>query len=117
MVKKRFYSVCAAAAALLMGTILTGCSSDETIEGGESPVVPNAAISYGVGVNGKLTRGVSLGASDVANSALLPNMQVFAYYHPNANGFGVTPGTQYVGAGRVQKMLKNRLFLGKFGVG
>ena len=49
MVKKRFYSVCAAAAALLMGTILTGCSSDETIEGGESPVVPNAAISYGVG--------------------------------------------------------------------
>lgn len=99
MKKKRFYSGCAAAAALLMGTILTGCSSDETIEGGESPVIPNAAISYGVGVNGKLTRGVSLGASDVANSALLPNMQVFAYYHPNANGFGATPGTQYVGAG------------------
>ena len=44
-----------------MGTILTGCSSDETIEGGESPVVPNAAIPYGVGVNGKLTHGVSLG--------------------------------------------------------
>ena len=99
MKKKRFYSGCAAAAALLMGTILTGCSSDETIEGGESPVVHNAAISYGVGVNGKLTRGVSLGASDVANSALLPNMQVFAYYHPNASGFGATPGTQYVGAG------------------
>lgn len=50
-------------------------------------------------MNGKLTRGVSLGASDVANSALLPNMQVFAYYHPNASGFGATPGTQYVGAG------------------
>ena len=99
MKKKRFYSGCAAAAALLMGTVLAGCSSDETIEGGESPVVPNAAISYGVGVNGKLTRGVSIGASDVANSALLPNMQVFAYYHPNADGFGVTPGTQYVGAG------------------
>ena len=99
MKKKRFYSGCAAAAALLMGTVLAGCSSDETIEGGESPVVPNAAISYGVGVNGKLTRGVSLGASDVANSALLPNMQVFAYYHPNADGFGATPGTQYVGAG------------------
>ena len=99
MKKKRFYSGCAAAAALLMGTVLAGCSSDETIEGGESPDVSNAAISYGVGVNGKLTRGVSLGASDVANSALLPNMQVFAYYHPNANGFGATPGTQYVGAG------------------
>ena len=99
MKKKRFYSGCAAAAALLMGTVLAGCSSDETIEGGESPVVPNAAISYGVGVNGKLTRGVGLGASDVANSSLLPNMQVFAYYHPNANGFGVTPGNQYVGAG------------------
>lgn len=99
MKKKRFYSGCAAAAALLMGTVLTGCSSDETIEGGESPVVPNAAISYGVGVNGKLTRGVSLGAADVANSSLLPNMQVFAYYHPNADGFGVEPGTQYVGAG------------------
>ena len=99
MKKKRFYSGCAAAAALLMGTVLAGCSSDETIEGGESPVVPNAAISYGVGVNGKLTRGVSLGASDVANSALLPNMQVFAYYHPKASGFGATPGTQYVGAG------------------
>ena len=100
MKKKRFYSGCAAAAALLMGTVLTGCSSDETIEGGvKSPDVPNAAISYGVGVNGKLTRGVSLGAADVANSSLLPNMQVFAYYHPNADGFGVTPGTQYVGAG------------------
>ena len=99
MKKTRFYSGCAAAAALLMGTVLAGCSSDETIEGGESPGVPNAAISYGVGVNGKLTRGVSLGASDVANSALLPNIQVFAYYHPNADGFGVTPGTQYVGAG------------------
>ena len=99
MKKKRFYSGCAAAAALLMGTVLAGCSSDETIEGGESPVAPNAAISYGVGVNGKLTRGVSLGASDVANSSLLPNMQVFAYYHPNASGFGATPGTQYVGAG------------------
>ena len=99
MKKKRFYSGCAAAAALLMGTVLTGCSSDETIEGAESSIVPNAAIFYGVGVNGKLTRGGSLGASDVANSALLPNMQVFAYYHPNANGFGVTPGNQYVGAG------------------
>ena len=99
MKKKRFYSGCAAAAALLMGTVLTGCSSDETIEGGESPVVPNAAISYGVGVNGKLTRGVSLGSADVANSSLLPNMQVFAYYHPDADGFGVEPGTQYVGAG------------------
>ena len=31
-----------------MGTILAGCSSGKTIEGG-SPVVPNAAISYGVG--------------------------------------------------------------------
>ena len=44
MKKTRFYSGCAAAAALLMGTVLAGCSSDETIEGGESPVVPNAAI-------------------------------------------------------------------------
>ena len=50
-------------------------------------------------MNGKMTRGVSLGSADVANSSLLPNMQVFAYYHPDANGFGVTPGTQYVGAG------------------
>ena len=50
-------------------------------------------------MNGKLTRGVSLGAADVANSSLLPNMQVFAYYHPNADGFGVEPGTQYVGTG------------------
>ena len=49
MVKKRLCSGWAAAAALLMGTILAGCSSGKTIEGGESPVVPNAAISYGVG--------------------------------------------------------------------
>ena len=86
MVKKIFYSACAVATALLMRV-------------GNRPLLANAAISYGVGVNGKLTRGVSLGASDVANSALLPNMQVFAYYHPNASGFGATPGTQYVGAG------------------
>ena len=39
MKKKRFYSAYAAAAALLMGTILTGCSSGETIEGAESTAV------------------------------------------------------------------------------
>ena len=49
MKKKIFYSGCAAAAALLMGTFLTGYSSGKTIEGGGSPVVPNTTISYGVG--------------------------------------------------------------------
>ena len=39
MKKKRFYSAYAAATALLMGTILTGCSSGETIEGAESTAV------------------------------------------------------------------------------
>lgn len=45
MKKKRFYSAYAAAAALLMGTILTGCSYGETIEGAES-----AAVDLGLSV-------------------------------------------------------------------
>ena len=94
MKKNRLYSF-AAAAAVLAGT-LSSCSSDD-IAGSEAPAVSDSKIAYNVGMGGKATRGVGLGSADVASSSLLPNMQVWAYYHPNASGFGVTPGSMYVG--------------------
>lgn len=94
MKKNRLYSF-AAAAAVFAGT-LTSCSSDD-IAGSEAPAVSDSKIAYNVGMGGKATRGIGLGSADVASSSLLPNMQVWAYYHPNASGFGVTPGSMYVG--------------------
>ena len=94
MNKKKLYSF-AAAAAVLAGT-LSSCSSDD-IAGSEAPAVSNSKIAYNVGMGGKATRGIGLGSADVASSSLLPDMQVWAYYHPNASGFGVTPGSMYVG--------------------
>ena len=88
--RKLFYGLALLGASLS----LTGCA-DEDITGGISD--EGKSISYGVSLVGNHTRALGLTSTNYIDN--LPNMQVFAYYHPNANGFGVTPGNQYVGAG------------------
>ena len=88
--RKLFYGLALLGASLS----LTGCA-DEDITDGISD--DGKSISYGVSLVGNHTRALGLTSTNYIDN--LPNMQVFAYYHPNANGFGVTPGTQYVGAG------------------
>ena len=88
--RKLFYGLALLGASLS----LTGCA-DEDMTGGISD--DGNSISYGVSLIGNHTRALGLTSTNYIDN--LPNMQVFAYYHPNANGFGATPGTQYVGAG------------------
>ena len=88
--RKLFYGLALLGASLSF----TGCA-DEEITGGISD--DGNSISYGVSLVGNHTRALGLTSTNYIDN--LPNMQVFAYYHPNADGFGVTPGTQYVGAG------------------
>lgn len=89
--------VFAAVAAMFGSAMLTSCSNDDEVAGG-SPVSPqSSAISYNFGFNGKVTRGLGLVGADATDAAKIPNMQVWAYYAPNASGTGVTPGAQYIG--------------------
>ena len=88
--RKLFYGLALLGASLS----LTGCA-DEDITGGISD--NGKSISYGVSLIGNHTRAFGLTSTNYIDN--LPNMQVFAYYHPNADGYGVEPGTQYVGAG------------------
>ena len=89
--------VFAAVAAMFGSAMLTSCSNDDEVAGG-SPVSPqSSAISYNFGFNGKATRGLGLVGADATDAAKIPNMQVWAYYAPDANGTGVTPGAQYIG--------------------
>ena len=87
--RKLFYRLALLGASLSF----TGCA-DEDITGGISD--DGNSISYGVSLIGNHTRALGLTSTNYIDN--LPNMQVFAYYHPNASGFGATPGTQYVGA-------------------
>ena len=83
--RKLFYGLALLGASLS----LTGCA-DEDITDGISD--DGKSISYGVSLVGNHTRALGLTSTNYIDN--LPNMQVFAYYHPNANGFGVTHGTQ-----------------------
>lgn len=94
---RKFIFAFAAVAAMFGSAMLTSCSNDDEVAGG-SPVSPqSSAISYNFGFNGKATRGLGLVNGDAADAAKIPNMQVWAYYAPDASGTGVTPGAQYIG--------------------
>lgn len=94
---RKFVFAFAAVAAMFGSAMLTSCSSDDEIAS-NSPVNPvNDRISYNVGFDGKVTRGLGLSSSDLTNEGLIPNMQVWAYYAPDAQGTGVTAGAMYIG--------------------
>ena len=94
---RKFVFAFAAVAAMFGSAMLTSCSNDDEVAGG-SPVSPQSSpISYNFGFNGKATRGLGLVNTDATDAAKIPNMQVWAYYAPDANGTGVTPGAQYIG--------------------
>ena len=94
---RKFVFAFAAVAAMFGSAMLTSCSNDDEVAGG-SPVSPqSSAISYNFGFNGKVTRGLGLVGADATDAAKIPNMQVWAYYAPDASGTGVTPGAQYIG--------------------
>ena len=79
----------------LIAGVLSGCADDDITSSASNG--NGACISYNVSLVGNHTKGIGLTNTNVVDN--LPNMQVWAYYHPNASGFGVTAGTQYVGNG------------------
>ena len=94
---RKFIFAFAAVAAMFGSAALTSCSNDDEVAGG-SPVSPQSSpISYNFGFNGKATRGLGLVSADAAEASKIPNMQVWAYYAPDASGTGVTAGEQYIG--------------------
>ena len=94
---RKFIFAFAAVAAMFGSAMLTSCSNDDEVAGG-SPVSPQSSpISYNFGFNGKATRGLGLVSADAAEASKIPNMQVWAYYAPDASGTGVTAGEQYIG--------------------
>ena len=94
---RKFIFAFAAVAAMFGSAVLTSCSNDDEVAGG-SPVSPQSSpISYNFGFNGKATRGLGLVSGDAGDESKIPNMQVWAYYAPDASGTGVTAGEQYIG--------------------
>lgn len=94
---RKFIFAFAAVAAMFGSAMLTSCSNDDEVAGG-SPVSPQSSpISYNFGFNGKATRGLGLVSGDAGDESKIPNMQVWAYYAPNASGTGVTAGEKYIG--------------------
>ena len=102
---RKFIFAFAAVAAMFGSAVLTSCSNDDEVAGG-SPVSPQSSpISYNFGFNGKATRGLGLVSGDAGDESKIPNMQVWAYYAPDASGTGAgrrsfcSHGRSYLHAG------------------
>ena len=77
----------------LIAGVLSGCADDDIAS--SASIGNGTSIAYDVSLVGNHTKGIGLTNTNVVDN--LPDIQVWAYYHPNASGFGVAPGSMYVG--------------------
>ena len=95
--KRKFIFSMTALAVLFGSASLTSCSNDDDAAANAPASPQSREITYNFGFSGKATKGLGLGAADATDPALIPNMQVWAYYAPDASGTGVEAGSKYIG--------------------